>query len=69
MAVKTITGALTLVALLSLVALPGADSPGPSKTAISKSFAEWCPHLSASHVSPSYPPIADLFDRAPMMLR
>src|SRR5215467_12824686 len=49
-AAKTIVGALIMLfVLVGLVAPPG---PGAdSKTAISKPFAEWCPHFSASHVS------------------
>jgi hypothetical protein len=65
-AAKTIVGAvIMLFVLVGLVAPPGpgADSNGPSKTAIS----EWCPHFSASHVSEAS--IVDLLDRALMLLR
>jgi hypothetical protein len=49
--VKTIGGVLiTAVLLVSLVAppRPAIDSGAPSPTVISKSFAEWCPHLRGS---------------------
>ena len=67
---KTFVGALIMVfVLVDLVAPPGpgADSHGPSRTAISKPFAEWCPHFSASHVSKAS--FADLLDRGSMLLR
>jgi hypothetical protein len=67
---KTIVGALIMLfVLVGLVAPPGpgADEHGPSKTAISKPFAEWCPHFGASHVSEAS--IVDLLDRALMPLR
>jgi len=69
-AAKTFVGALIMLfVLVDLVAPPGpgADSHGPSRTAISKPFAEWCPHFSASHVSKTS--FADLLDRALMLLR
>jgi hypothetical protein len=69
-AAKTIVGALIMLfVLVGLVAPPGpgADSHGPSKTAISRPFAEWCPHFGASHVSEAS--IVDLLDRALMLLR
>ena len=69
-AAKTIVGALIMLfVLVGLVAPPGpgADSHGPSKTAISKPFAEWCPHFSASHVSEAS--FVELLDRALMLLR
>jgi hypothetical protein len=69
-AAKTIVGALIMLfVLVGLVAPPGpgADSNGPSKTAISKPFAEWCPHFSASHVSEAS--IVDVLDHALMLLR
>jgi hypothetical protein len=58
-----------LFLLVGLVAPPGpaANSQGPSKTAISKPFAEWCPHFGASHVSGAS--IVDLLDRALILLR
>ena len=68
-AAKTIVGALIMLfVLVGLVAPPGpgADSHGPSKTAISIPFAEWCPHFSASHVSGAS--FVDVLDRA-LMLR
>ena len=69
-AAKAIVGALIMLfVLVGLVAPPGpgADSHGPSKTAISKPFAEWCPHFSASHVSEAS--FVELLDRALMLLR
>ena len=69
-AATTILGALIMLfVLVGLVALhgPGANSHYPSKTAIAKPFAEWCPHFSASHVSEAS--IVDLLDRAVMLLR
>jgi len=69
-AAKTFVGALIMLfVLVGLVAPPGpgADSHDPSKTAISKPFAEWCPHSSASHVSEAS--FVDLLDRALMLLR
>ena len=69
-AAKTTVGALIMLfVLVDLVAPPGpgADSHGPSRTAISKPFAEWCPHFSASHVSKAS--FANLFDRGLMLLR
>ena len=69
-AAKTFIGALIMLfVLVGLVAPPGpgVDSHGPSKTAISKPFAEWCPHFSASHVSEAS--FGDLLDRALMVLR
>ena len=69
-AAKTFIGALIMLfVLVGLVAPPGpgADSHDPSKTAISKPFAEWCPHFSASHVSKAS--FANLFDRGLMLLR
>ena len=69
-AAKTFVGALiVLFVLVGLLAPPGpgAGSHGPSKTAISKPFAEWCPHFSASHVSQAS--FVDLLDRALMLLR
>jgi len=69
-AAKTIVGALIMLfVLVGLVAPPGPgdDSHGPPKTAISKPFAEWCPHFSASHVSEAS--IVDLLDRALMLHR
>jgi len=67
---KTIVGALIMLfVLVDLVAPPGpgAESHGPSKTAISKPFAEWCPHFTASHISEAS--IVGLLDRALMPLR
>lgn len=69
-AAKAMVGALIMLFLLvGLVAPPGpaANSQGPSKTAISKPFAEWCPHFSAAHVSEAS--FGDLLDRALMVLR
>ena len=69
-AAKTIVGALIMLfVLVGLVAPPGpgANSHGPSRTAISKPFAEWCPHFSASHVSGAS--FVDLLDRALTLLR
>jgi hypothetical protein len=69
-AAKTIVGALIMLfVLVGLVAPPGpgADSHGPSKTAISMPFAECCPHFSASHVSKGS--FVNLLDRALMLLR
>jgi len=69
-AAKAMVGAVIMLFLLvGLVAPPGsgANSHGPSKTAISKPFAEWCPHFGASHVSGAS--IVDLLDRALMLLR
>jgi hypothetical protein len=56
-AAKTFVGALIMLfVLVGLVAPPGpgADSHDPSKTAISKPFAKWCPHFSAADVSEAY---------------
>src|SRR5262245_43026056 len=69
-AAKTIVGALIMLfVLVGLVAPPGpgTDSHGPLRTAISKPFAEWCPHFGASHVSEAS--IIDLLDSALMLLR
>ena len=69
-AAKTFVGALILLfVLVGLVAPPGpgADSHGPSKIAISKPFAEWCPHFSAAHVARAS--FVDLLDGAVMLLR
>ena len=69
-AAKAMVGALIMLfVLVGLVAPPGpgANSHGPSKTAISRPFAEWCPHFSASHVSGAS--IVDLLDRALMLHR
>ena len=69
-AAKTFVGALIMLfVLVGLVAPPGpgADPHGPSKAAISKPFAEWYPHFSASHVSEAA--IVDLLDRSMMLLR
>ena len=69
-AAKTFIGALIMLfVLVGLVAPPGpgAHSHGPSKTAISKPYAEWCPHFSASHVSEAS--FVELLDRALMLLR
>ena len=68
-AAKTIGALIMLFVLVGLVAPPGprTDSHRPSKTAISKPFAEWCPHFTASHVSEAS--IVDLLDRALMLLR
>jgi hypothetical protein len=69
-AAKTFVGALiVLFVLAGLVAPPGpgADSHGPSRTAISRPFAEWCPHFSAAHVARAS--FVDLLDGAVMLLR
>jgi hypothetical protein len=69
-AAKTIVSALIMLfVLVGLVAPPGpgANSHGPSKTAISKPFAKWCPRFSASHVSEASN--VDLLYRALMLLR
>jgi hypothetical protein len=69
-AAKAIVGALIMLfVLVDLVAPPGpgAGSHGPSKSATSKPFAEWCPHFSAAHVSEAS--IVDVLDRALMPFR
>ena len=69
-AAKTFVGALIMLfVLVGLVAPPGPgpDSHGPSKTAIAKPIAQWCPHFSASHVSEASS--LDLADRMLMLLR
>jgi hypothetical protein len=66
--VKTISGALiAAVLLVGLVAppRPAIDSGAPSRTGISKSFAEWCPHFRAA----SRESIFELFERALIELR
>jgi hypothetical protein len=68
-AAKTFVGALILLfVLVGLVAPPGpgTDSHDASKTAISKRFAEWCPHFSTSHSEASF---VDLFDRTLTLFR
>ena len=67
-AAKTLVGALIMLfVLVGLVAPPGPGADSHSKTAISKPFAEWCPHFGASHVSEAS--FVDLFDRTLMLLR
>ena len=69
-AAKTFVGVLIMLfVLVALVAPPGPgfNSHGSSRTAISMPFAEWCPHLSATHVSEAS--FGDLLDRALMPLR
>ena len=68
-AAKTFVGALTMLfVLVGLVVPPGpgAGSHGPSKTAISEPFAEWCPHFGASHVSEAS--FVYVLDRALMLV-
>jgi hypothetical protein len=70
-AVKTIgAGLVTAVLIVTLVAPPGSgtESGTPSRTGISKSFAEWCP-FSAPHLSASRESINELVDRAWITLR
>jgi hypothetical protein len=65
--VKAIGGALIItMVLVSLVARPppAMDSGAPSWSGTSKSFAEWCPHFSAGHVSSSRASIFEFFERA-----
>ena len=66
---KAIGGAvITLVMLAGLVAPPGPATESNAPT-VSKAFAEWCPHVSASHVSASRASFADLVNFAWTMLR
>jgi hypothetical protein len=65
--VKAISGALIItVVLVNLVAPPppAMNSGAPSWSGTSKSFAEWCPHFSAGHVSSSRASIFKFFERA-----